>query len=72
MNVYWDMYQGYNVAGTDGVRSERRFSFEEIEKAFYCSQFGDSLDAQTERHIKSGIKIESEQWIRLEEDSRLV
>ena len=53
MNVYWDMYQGYNIAGADGVRPERRFSFEEIEKAFYCSQFGDSLNAQTERHIKS-------------------
>lgn len=28
MNVYWDMYQGYNIAGADGVRPERRFSFE--------------------------------------------
>ncbi|MDY4477782.1 MAG: plasmid recombination protein [Roseburia faecis] len=53
MNVYWDMYQGYNIAGADGVRPERRFSFEEIEKAFYSNQFGDSLDAQAERHIKS-------------------
>ena len=51
MNVYWDMYQGYNIAGADGVRPERRFSFEEIEKAFYSNQFGDSLDAQAERHI---------------------
>ncbi len=48
MNVYWDMYQGYNIAGADGVRPERRFSFEEIEKAFYSNQFGDSLDAQEE------------------------
>ena len=48
MNVYWDMYQGYNIAGADGVSPERRFSFEEIEKAFYSNQFGDSLDAQEE------------------------
>ena len=53
MNVYWDMYQGYNIADANGLRPERRFSFEEIEKTFYCNQFGDSLDAQTERHIKS-------------------
>lgn len=53
MNVYWDMYKGYNIAGADGVRPERRFSFEEIEKAFYSNQFWDSLDAQAERHIKS-------------------
>ena len=34
MNVYWDMYQGYNIADANGLRPERRFSFEEIEKAF--------------------------------------
>ena len=31
MNVYWDMYQGYNIADANGLRPERRFSFEEIE-----------------------------------------
>ena len=31
MNVYWDMYQGYNISDANGVRPERRFSFEEIE-----------------------------------------
>ena len=70
MNVYWDMYQGYNIAGADGVRPERRFSFEEIEKAFYCSQFGDSLDAQTERHIKSRHKDRIRTMDQIREDPK--
>lgn len=53
MNVYWDMYQGYNIADANGIRPERKFNFEEIEAAFYLQKFGDSVDAQTERHEKS-------------------
>ena len=53
----------YN-ASTDGVRSERRFSFEEIEKAFYCSQFGDSLMHKLRGISSPGIRW-NQQWIRL-------
>lgn len=70
MNVYWDMYQGYNIAGADGVRPERRFSFEEIEKAFYSNQFGDSLDAQAERHIKSRHKDRIRTMDQIREDPK--
>jgi hypothetical protein len=70
MNVYWDMYQGYNIADANGLRHERRFSFEEIEKAFYCNQFGDSLDAQTERHIKSRHKDRIRTMGQIREDPK--
>ena len=53
MNVYWDCYQGFNVADSDGNRPERKFNFDEVEHAFYVQAFGDSVDAQNERHEKS-------------------
>ena len=53
MNVYWDCYQGLNVADANGVRPKRKHNFDEIERAFYFEKFSDSIDAQNERHEKS-------------------
>ena len=52
-NVYWDCYQGFNIADPEGNRPERKFNFEQVEHAFYSTTFGDSIDAQNERHIQS-------------------
>ncbi len=52
-NVYWDIYQGFNVADENGKRPERKFSFGEVEHAFYVNKFSESVDAQNERHIQS-------------------
>jgi hypothetical protein len=52
-NVYWDCYQGFNVSDKDGNRPERKYNFEEIEMAYYYEKFGDSIDAQNDRHTKS-------------------
>lgn len=45
--------QGYNIADENGVRPERRYTFEEIELGLYQEMFGDSIYAQNERHEKS-------------------
>ena len=52
-NVYWDYLQGYNLAHENGVRPERKYLFDEVEYLYYHKQFGDSIDAQNERHEKS-------------------
>lgn len=52
-NVYWDYLQGYNLADENGVRPERKYLFDEVEYLYYHKQFGDSIDAQNERHEKS-------------------
>ena len=52
-NVYWDCYQGFNISDVNHNRPERKFNFEQVEEAFYFNQFGDSIDAQNERHVKS-------------------
>ena len=49
-NIYWDCYQGFNLADENGNRPERKFNFDEIELAYYATKFGDSIDAQNERH----------------------
>lgn len=53
LNVYWDCYQGYNIADQNGVRPERKYSFDQIEYTYYFLEFGDSIEAQNERHRKS-------------------
>lgn len=53
MNVYWDCYQGLNYTDADGNRPERKYSFDQVELAYYAREFGDSIDAQNERHIAS-------------------
>ena len=52
-NVYWDCYQGFNIADEHGKRPERKLNFDEIEHTFYYNKFIDSVDAQNERHIRS-------------------
>lgn len=52
-NVYWDLYQGFNIPDENGNRPERKFNFGEIERAYYHNTFIDSIDAQNERHIRS-------------------
>ena len=52
-NIYWDCYQGLNCADENGVRPKRKYSFDEIELAYYTNQFGDSIDAQNVRHMKA-------------------
>ncbi len=49
-NVYWDCFQGYNLVDETGVRPERKYCFDEIEYAYYLTRFGDSIEAQNERH----------------------
>ena len=51
-NVYWDYLQGYNLADENGVRPERKYLFDEVEYLYYHKQFGDSIEAQNERHQK--------------------
>ena len=53
LNVYWDCYQGLNVPDKDGNRPERKYNFEQVEIAYYAQQFGDSIEAQNERHMQS-------------------
>ena len=53
INVYWDCYQGLNFPDENGIRPERKFTFDEIELIYYSDQFGDSIEAQNERHRQS-------------------
>ena len=53
MNVYWDCYQGYNIADENHQRPERKYNFDQIERAYYSKRFGDSIRAQNDRHIQS-------------------
>ena len=53
INVYWDCYQGLNFPDENGIRPERKFTFDEIELIYYTDQFGDSIEAQNERHRQS-------------------
>lgn len=34
LNVYWDVYQGYNLMDENGVRPARKFLFEQVECKF--------------------------------------
>ena len=52
-NVYWDCYQGLNFPNENGIRPERKFTFDEIELFYYTHQFRDSIEAQNERHLQS-------------------
>ena len=50
-NVYWDCYQGYSLPNEEDKRA--RFTFTEIEKAFYVKNYSDHVDGQNERNRKS-------------------
>ena len=69
-NVYWDYLQGYNLADENGVRPERKYLFDEVEYLYYHKQFGDSIDAQNERHEKSRHTERIRNVRQIMEDSR--
>lgn len=46
-NVYWDCYQGYFH---EAMGTERRFTFSEIEKAYYYEHYGEHVEAQNLRN----------------------
>lgn len=51
MNVYWDCYQGYSLQNDKDARA--RFTFTEIEKAYYVEKYSDHVDGQNERNRKA-------------------
>lgn len=51
MNVYWDCYQGYSLQNDKDERA--RFTFTEIEKAYYVEKYSDHVDGQNERNRKA-------------------
>lgn len=51
MNVYWDCYQGYSLENDKDEQA--RFTFTEIEKAYYVEKYSDHVDGQNERNRKA-------------------
>ncbi len=51
MNVYWDCYQGYSLQNDKDEQA--RFTFTEIEKAYYVEKYSDHVDGQNERIRKA-------------------
>ena len=51
MNVYWDCYQGYSLQNDKDEQA--RFTFTEIEKAYYVEKYSDHVDGQNERNRKA-------------------
>ena len=50
-NVYWDCYQGYSLPNDENERA--RFTFSEVEKAYYVENYSDHVDGQNERNRKA-------------------
>ena len=50
-NVYWDRYQGYSLPNDENKRA--RFTFTEVEKAYYVEKYSDHVDGQNERNRKA-------------------
>lgn len=50
-NVYWDCYQGYSLPNAENERA--RFTFTEVEKAYYVEHYSDQVDGQNERNRKA-------------------
>ena len=53
-NIYWDYYQGYHYPENREEEEQIRFSFEQVEQAFYAGQYDDYCEAQHERNRKTG------------------
>jgi len=51
MNVYWDCYQRYSLQNDKDEQA--RFTFTEIEKAYYVEKYSDHVDGQNERNRKA-------------------
>ncbi len=52
-NLYWDCYQGFRSQVLPMTEEEQKFTFSEVEKAYYFEHYSDYVDGQTERNIKS-------------------
>jgi hypothetical protein len=52
-NVYWDCYRGVTTSENQGKDADKDFSFEDIERMYYASKYGDFVDAQNERNEKA-------------------
>lgn len=50
-NVYWDCYQGYSLPNDENERA--KFTFTEVEKAYYVEKYSDHVDGQNERNRKA-------------------
>lgn len=50
-NVYWDCYQGYSLPNDENERA--RFTFTEVEKAYYVEKYSDHVDGQNGRNRKA-------------------
>ena len=50
-NVYWDCYQGYSLPNDENERA--RFTFTEVEKAYYVEKYSDHVEGQNERNRKA-------------------
>lgn len=48
-NVYWDVYQGFFHLA---MGRERKYTFSEIERAFYFNNYQEHVDGQNERNVK--------------------
>lgn len=51
MNIYWGCYQGYSLPNDENERA--RFTFTEVEKAYYVEKYSDHVDGQNERNRKA-------------------
>lgn len=52
-NVYWDCYRGVTTSEKQEKDTDKDFSFEDIERMYYASRYGDFVDAQNERNEKA-------------------
>ena len=50
-NVYWDCYQGYSLPNAENERA--KFTFTEVEKAYYVEHYSEHVDGQNERNRKA-------------------
>ena len=50
-NVYWDCYQGYSLPNAENKRT--KFTFTEVEKAYYVEHYSEHVDGQNERNRKA-------------------
>ncbi len=51
LNVYWDCYQGYTLPNDENADS--KYTFSEIERAYYFDHYQEHCDAQNERNVKA-------------------
>lgn len=52
-NVYWDCYRGVTTPESRETEAEQDFSFEDIERMYYTSRYGDFVDAQNGRNERA-------------------